>query len=291
MTPSVCVLGLGLMGRPIAQRLSGERFAVSAWNRSPVDTRALRLGRPVTLAEAAAADVLLIIVADTAATGEVLAGLEPHLRPGSVVLDMGSSAPGDSRERARRLAQRGVGWVDAPVSGGPQGAAAGRLAVMVGGDEADVARARPVLDALGAQVTHVGGPGAGHAMKVVNQVIVGLGIEAVAEAMALATGLGFDPALVARALSGGSADTPQLRSAGSRMVRRDYAPGAKVRTILKDIRMADALAGELELTLPQIHGARRVWEQLAESGAAEDDCAILFEAQAPGGRLGRPRAP
>jgi len=289
MTPSVCVLGLGLMGRPIAHRLIREGFAVAAWNRSPLDAEAPELTLCTTLADAAQADVLLLVVSDSAATGEVLAGLEPHLRGGSVVLDMGSSAPADSRERARRLAERDIGWVDAPVSGGPTGAAAGCLAVMVGGGDLDLARVRPVLDALGS-VTHVGGAGAGHAMKVVNQVIVGLGIEAVAEALALATGLGFEPALVGEALSGGSADTPQLRGAGSRMVRRDYAPTAKVRTILKDLRLADELAEDLGLELLQVHGARRVWENLAEAGAAEADCAILFEAQVPGGRLRPPRA-
>src|SRR6185437_2228258 len=109
----------------------------------------------------------------------VLSSLSASLRPGALVIDLGSSEPGDSRERAARLGAAGVGWVDAPVSGGPRGAEKGSLAIMAGGADADYARALPLLSALGAGVTHVGGPGAGHAMKVVNQVIVGLSIEAV----------------------------------------------------------------------------------------------------------------
>ena len=140
--------------------------------------------------------------------------------------------------------------MDAPVSGGPSAAQHGSLAIMAGGGEADFARVRPVLDTLGANVVRVGEAGAGHAMKAVNQLIVGQCIETVAEAMALAHGLGFSPQLVQQALRGGSADNPQLRVQGTRMGRREYEPGGRVRTVLKDLRLAAALADELSLSLP-----------------------------------------
>ena len=283
---SVCVVGLGLMGRPIAARLAADGLQVSAWNRSPLAT-----GPPdgvtlvSSLSEASAADVVLLMLSDSAATGAVLEELEEHLRAGTVVLDMGSSDPGDSRERAARLAARGVGWVDAPVSGGPDGAEGGAQAIMAGGAEADVTRVAPLLDVLGANVAHVGGPGAGHAMKVVNQVIAGLAIDAVAEALALAASLGFGAEDVQRALRGGSADTYQLRVMGARMGRREYAPGAKLRTVRKDLAMADGLAATAGLQLPHLRQALRACDAVIAAGAGDEDCAVVYELRAADGRL------
>jgi 3-hydroxyisobutyrate dehydrogenase-like beta-hydroxyacid dehydrogenase len=286
VSESICVVGLGLMGRPIARRLIGVGFEVRGWNRSPL---APDLTDGIALAgdldAATAADVLLLALADSAATGAVLGALDPRIRPGTLVIDAGSSDPADSRERAARLGQRGAGWVDAPVSGGPGGAARGSLAIMAGALEGDFERARPVLAALGANVAHVGGPGAGHAMKVVNQVIVGLAIEAVAEALALAGAMGFEVGEVQAALRGGSADNPQLRAVGNRIARRDYTPGAKIRTILKDLRMAGGLAESLGLDLPHLRRAQQVCERIVSLGAAEQDCAIVYELLAADGRL------
>ncbi|HXF82452.1 MAG TPA: NAD(P)-dependent oxidoreductase, partial [bacterium] len=182
---TITVFGLGLMGRPLARTLLARGFAARGWNRSRLDPRLVE-GIPLCASweEAATSDVALLMLADSDAVDAVLARLEPLLRPGQLVLDMGSSDPRRSKEHAARLAARGIDWVDAPVSGGPEGAAAGTLAIMAGGAAEAVARARPVLQALGS-VVHVGGPGAGHLVKVLNQVIVGLTIEAVAEALVL----------------------------------------------------------------------------------------------------------
>jgi 2-hydroxy-3-oxopropionate reductase len=122
-------------------------------------------------------------------------------------------------------------------------------------------------------------------MKVVNQVIVGLGIEAVAEALALAAALGFDVGQVQDALAGGSADTPQLRAVGNRIARREYTPGAKVKTILKDLRMAHAIANSVGLELPNVSCTKAICERVADLGAADGDCAILFELHTADGRL------
>ncbi len=200
----MCVVGLGLMGRPIARTLLAVGHDVRGWNRSPLDP-ALTAGIPlcVSLEEVAGADVAVLVLANSDAVGAVLPAFESFLRPGRVVVDMGSSDPARSRVHAERLAEAGVGWVDAPVSGGPEGAEQGTLAIMAGGSEDDCRAVEPLLGALGGFV-RVGGPGAGHTVKIVNQVIVGLTIQAVAEAIALAERAQVDPRLVQRALACGT---------------------------------------------------------------------------------------
>jgi 2-hydroxy-3-oxopropionate reductase len=285
---SVCVVGLGLMGRPIARTLSAAGVEVKGWNRSSLAPEAIGSIELVDgLDEAAQANVILIVVSDSAATGVVLEGLMSHLRAGSVVLDMGSSDPDDSRERAAALERIGVGWVDAPVSGGPPAASTGSLAIMAGGSEADYAAVQPLLEILGANVVHVGGPGAGDAMKAVNQLIVGLSIETVAEALALAEALGFGADLVQRALSGGSADNPQLHVQGTRMGARRYEPGGRVRTVLKDLRLAAKLADAESLSLPALRTTLELYASADRAGAGDEDCAVLYEQQVRDGRLRR----
>lgn len=281
--PSVVVVGLGLMGRPAARRLAEAGIPVRGWNRSTLDPALVEGIELVgTLAEVAAADVVLLLLADSVATGELLAALETHLRAGSVVLNMGTDAPEDSRQRAAALAARGIGWVDAPVSGGPEKTVTGRLAIMAGGSDEDVRRVWPVLEGLGGAVTHVGGPGAGHTMKMVNQVIVSIAVDAVAEALALAETAGFTVSQVQKALQGGNADNPQLNVMGTRMGARNYEPAAaKVRTMLKDIRIAQRLAAELGLVLPLLEVTATRYEALVDRGAADCDVSMLIELNRP----------
>lgn len=278
MALSVSILGLGLMGRPIARTLVAKGFAVTAWNRSRIPgdlTRGIPLA--ASLAEAAKSDVCLLMLADSDAVDAVLAGLERHLTRGRLVLDMGTSDPERSKAHARRLAERGIGWVDAPVSGGPEGAANGTLAIMAGGTDADLERAKPVLDALGGNVVSVGGPGAGHIVKLINQVIVGLTIEAVAEALVLAEKSGIDPRLAQQALRGGFADSKVLQIHGTRMISRTYVPGAKVTTQLKDLRLAMSLARSAAVTLPHLESAARLYQTLLEDGDGDLDHSALHK--------------
>lgn len=265
------------MGRPLARTLLARGFAARGWNRSRLDPRLVE-GIPLCASweEAATSDVALLMLADSDAVDAVLARLEPLLRPGQLVLDMGSSDPRRSKEHAARLAARGIDWVDAPVSGGPEGAAAGTLAIMAGGAAEAVARARPVLQALGS-VVHVGGPGAGHLVKVLNQVIVGLTIEAVAEALVLGERHGVDPRLVQQALRGGFADSRVLQIHGARMIARAYVPGGKVRTQLKDLRLALTLAEEAGVTLPHVASAAARYQTLVERGDGDLDHAALHK--------------
>lgn len=275
MTPTISVIGLGLMGRPMARTLARAGLAVRGWNRSPL-APALTEGIALcaSLADAAAAEICLLMLADSAAVDAVLAELEPLLRPGQLVLDMGSSEPARSRGHAARLAAAGVGWVDAPVSGGPEGAAAGSLAIMAGGADADVARATPALAALG-RATHVGGPGAGHTAKVVNQLIVGLTIEAVAEALALAEASGVAPRTLQAALAGGFADSKILQIHGARMAERRYEPGARAATQLKDLRLAQSLAAVAGLRLPHLDDTAARYERLVALGRGGLDHSAL----------------
>ncbi len=277
MKSSVTVLGLGLMGRPVAAVLTAAGYAVRGWNRSalPADlTEGISLCRG--LEDAAQADVCLLLLADSDATDAVLGGLEPYLRPGRLVLDMGSSDPSRSKTHAARLSAKGIGWVDAPVSGGPDGARTASLAIMAGGSQHDVARVMPVLAALG-RVVRVGPAGAGHTVKIVNQLIVGLTIEAVAEALTLAEKCGIDPRLVQEALKGGFADSKILQIHGTRMIDRAYIPGGRAKTQLKDLRLAIGLAAAARVRLPHLASAAALYEALVARGDGELDHSALHK--------------
>jgi 2-hydroxy-3-oxopropionate reductase len=277
-TTSVCVLGLGLMGRPMTRLLMEAGYEVRGWNRSPLpDVLIGDLPLCRGLDEAARAGVCLLMLADSAAVDAVLNRLEPHLSEGQLVLDMGSSDPARSRLHAERLAEQGIGWVDAPVSGGPEGAAAGTLAIMAGGSQANFTRVKPLLETLGGNVVHVGGPGAGHTVKVINQLIVGLTIEAVAEALTLAEKHGIDPRLVQQALQGGFADSKILQIHGKRMIAHAYVPGGKATTQLKDLRLAQELAAVVSVELPHLQSAITLYETLIAQGDGELDHSALHK--------------
>lgn len=275
---TVSILGLGLMGRPMARNLAAAGIPLLGWNRSAL-ARELTVGIRLagSLEEAAGSQILLLMLSSSAATGELLERLEPMLAAGRLVLDMGSSDPRHSAERARRLGGRGIGWVDAPVSGGAAGAESGRLAIMAGGLDEDVARVRPILETLGENVVRVGGPGAGHAAKAANQVIVGLTLEAVAEALTLAEANGVDPRLLQDALRGGWADSRILQEQGTRMIERDYVPGGKTETLLKDLRLAGDLAAGKGLALPHLESALARYAALVGEGRGPLDCAVVVE--------------
>jgi 3-hydroxyisobutyrate dehydrogenase-like beta-hydroxyacid dehydrogenase len=282
MPEPVSVLGLGLMGRPLARMLAESGYDVTGWNRSPLTPEPGEGIRMVELEEAARAGTLLLVLSDTDAVGEVPGALKPYLREGRLVVDLGTSRPSDSVERAAALAGKGVGWVDAPVSGGPGAILERRLAIMAGGHEVDVARARPILSEVG-RLVHVGGPGAGHTVKLVNQVIVSLAIEAVAEALALAERCGLDLELVRDALAGGSADSRVLQVQGSRMIAHDYTPAAKATIMLKDLRLISEVACSVGVELPHAASARELYEELVAAGDGELDSSALHKL-----RLARP---
>ncbi len=272
-SPRLALLGTGLMGQPIARRLLAAGYDLTVWNRTPAKAEALRAHgakmADTAAAAAAEADVVFSLLENGPVVGQVLFGHQgaaETLRPGGLVIDMASIKPAEARDHAARLAARGIAHLDAPVSGGTLGAEQGTLAIMAGGTTEAVERARPLLAPLG-RLTHVGPSGAGQLAKLANQMIVGITIGAVAEALLLAERGGADPAKVREAIAGGFADSRVLQVHGLRMVERDFAPRGRMTVQLKDLRNALDTAAELGFDAP----VTRLFETLYASGVAHGD--------------------
>ncbi|MBR0751232.1 NAD(P)-dependent oxidoreductase [Bradyrhizobium jicamae] len=250
--PAVAFLGIGLMGGPQARNLLKAGFAVTAWNRSIAKAEAL-IPHGARVAASAAdavreADIVVIMLENGLVVAGVLfeQGVMQALKPGSVVIDMSSIKPAEAKEHALKLAERGVAHLDAPVSGGTIGAEQGTLAIMAGGDAGAFAKAEFVLRAMGRPV-HVGPAGAGQFAKLANQVIVGVTIGAVAEALMLAQQGGADPAKVREALRGGFAESRILDLHAQRMIERDFVTKGRSVTHLKDLDNALDAASRLDI--------------------------------------------
>lgn len=265
----ISLLGTGLMGAPMARRLCAAGLAVMVWNRTRAKAEVLAADGARVAASAAEAvreaDAVITMLEHGDAVQDLLfaQGVADALPRGALLVDMSSIRPAQAREHASALAARGVAHLDAPVSGGTLGAQAGTLAIMVGGEAADFARAAPLLAPLG-RATHVGPHGAGQLAKLANQMIVGITIGAVAEALLLAERGGADPAKVREALRGGFADSRILEVHGQRMVEHDFAKRAAITVQLKDLRNALATGAELGFDAP----ITSLFEQLYASAAA-----------------------
>jgi 2-hydroxy-3-oxopropionate reductase len=276
------MLGIGLMGEPMAKNLLKAGFPLTAWNRTRAKAERLSPdGARVanSAAEAAAgADVVITMLENGAVVEDVLfaQGVAAAMRRGALVIDMSSIKPREARDHAARLAALGVRHIDAPVSGGTLGAAAATLAIMAGGDTADFDAALPVFKALGSAV-RVGPHGAGQLSKLANQMIVGITIGAVAEALQLAEAGGADPALVREAIRGGFAGSKILEVHGERMLKGDFAARATATVQLKDMNNAlDAAAGANDYQLPITTLVRDMYASLCENGGAGVDHSGLF---------------
>ncbi|TLD47263.1 MAG: 2-hydroxy-3-oxopropionate reductase [Accumulibacter sp.] len=250
-------IGCGVMGRPMALHLlrGGHRLAV--WARRQEAAQPLLAAGAVACASpaavASAADVVFTIVtadADVEQTAFAAGGLSEGFAAGSILVDMSTIAPQTARSIAGRLATLGVEMLDAPVSGGGQGATAASLSIMVGGKAAVLDRVRPLLGLLGSTIVHVGDHGAGQVAKACNQLLMVATIQAVAEALHLSRAAGVDPARVSAALAGGSAGSRVLQLMGGRMVARDFAAGVEARLHHKDYAVLIAEAHRLGLPLP-----------------------------------------
>lgn len=277
----IAVLGIGMMGFPMARRLCEAGCQVSAWNRSRSKAERLQpFGATVadTPAQAVAqADVVITLLEHGGVVEDVLfqQGTMAGLRPGALVVDMSSIQPRQAREHAARLASEGVHHLDAPVSGGTVGAEQGTLAIMAGGEAADFERVLPVFELLGKAV-HVGPHGAGQLAKLANQMIVGITIGAVAEALLLCEKGGADMGKVRQAISGGFADSRILQVHGQRMVERDFTKRAAIAVQLKDMRNALATAGEVGFEAPITGMFEQLYAQAGEHGLADLDHSALF---------------
>lgn len=279
--PRIAVLGIGMMGFPMARRLCEAGCTVTVWNRSRSKAERLQpFGAAIadTPAEAVAqADLVITLLEHGGVVDDVLfqQGTGAGLRPGTLVVDMSSIQPRQAREHAARLDALGVHHLDAPVSGGTVGAEQGTLAIMAGGDAADFERARPVLELLGKPV-HVGPHGAGQLAKLANQMIVGITIGAVAEALLLCEKGGANMAQVKQAITGGFADSRILQVHGQRMIERDFTKRAAIAVQLKDMRNALATAGEIGFEAPITGLFEQLFSEATEHGLADLDHSALF---------------
>lgn len=275
----IAFIGLGVMGAPMAHNLlaAGHDLRIHRANQRSqalVDAGATLAPTPAAAAEGA--EAVLLMLPDTPDVTSVLQGADgvlAGLDAGALVIDMSSISPVETEALAAAVGEAGGQYVDAPVSGGEVGAREGTLTIFVGGEDAAVERAMPLLEILGARITHIGAVGAGQATKVVNQIIVALTIEAVAEGLALAEASGIDPARVRAALDGGFASSRILELHGQRMVERAFEPGFRLRLHRKDLRLAQDAAAHHGLSLPGTeavaaqmeHAIARQWQDLDHS--------------------------
>jgi len=254
--PRVGYIGLGDIGAPMAWRIHAAGHALSVYNRSPARSApfaAQGIDVAATAAQLATdCDLVFTCVSDTAAMEQLVfgaKGIAEGARPGTLLVDCSTIHPVRTRELAARLLrERGMAWVDAPVSGGPAGARAGTLAVFAGGKAEDVERARPVLQAFAGQVTLMGPVGNGMAAKVCNQMLSFGSAAVIAETLTLAANFGIDPRLMPKAVTGGFADSNVLRHYGQAMIDGSYA--GKSRTGLKDLDIALDIARETGSATP-----------------------------------------
>jgi len=275
-------VGLGTMGGAMAANVARAGHQVSAWNRSPGRAAGLAdLGIELTdtaSAAAAASELVVTIVSDTPDVEAVLfgpGGVAEGATPGSLVVDMSTISPSATRDFATRLAARGVAMLDAPVSGGSEGARRGSLSIFVGGEPADLERARPVLAAMGSTITHLGPIGSGQAAKAVNQVILAGGYLGVAEGIVLAMKAGLDVEALVAALRGGAAQSWVLENRSGRMLANDYPLGFKVALHRKDLGIALQLARETGAALPVSAMVEALEAGLVGRGHGDEDVSAV----------------
>jgi len=274
-------IGLGIMGRPMALNLkqAGHDLIVPERKSLTADVR----GASEVVADgksvAAKSEVLILMVPDTPDVETVLFGPDGAaggLKRGTMVIDMSSISPLATKEYARKVNALGCDYLDAPVSGGEVGARQATLTIMVGGPEAAFARAKPLFEAMGKNITHVGNEnGAGQTCKVANQIIVALNIQAVSEALVFAAKAGADPAKVRAALMGGFASSRILEVHAERMLKGTFDPGFRIRLHQKDLNLALSAAKELSLSLPNTAIAQQMFTSCAAHGGGDLDHSAL----------------
>lgn len=273
-------IGLGAMGGPMAGHLAAAGRLAVVGNRSRGKAAALAASLQARAAQGAAdfasCEAVMLCVGEDRDVLENVDALGQVLAPGSLVIDHSTVSVEAAREAGRRLAERGIGFLDAPVSGGVEGARNGRLSIMVGGDADLLERARPYLSCYAARIAHMGPQGAGQATKAVNQVMVAGINEAVCEALALAEQLGLESDSLLPTLMAGAASNWFLDKRGATMLRSEFAPGFKCAHMAKDLRIAERMAAEGQLRHPLLSQARGDYEALQAQGHGDADTSALI---------------
>ena len=285
MTERVGFIGLGIMGGPMAGNILKAGFPVTVWNRTASRAEPLaQAGAQVAASPAevaAQSDIIITMVTASEDVRQVTLGEDGVVhgaRPGAVVVDMSTISPQTTREIAEALQAKGIAMLDAPVSGGDVGARNATLSIMVGGDVAVVERVRPVFEAMGKKITHIGPNGAGQTCKLVNQILVVGNNMAMAEALTFATRAGVDVGRVLEAVSGGAAGSWQLSNLGPRILKRDFAPGFSIRNQQKDLRLAIEAADQMGLPLLGTSLIHNLFRVLEADGLADEGTQALVKA-------------
>ena len=269
-------IGLGLMGSGMSMNLVKAGFPVTVWNRTAskmeplLEAGAKGAGSPKEVAENS--DIVVSIVTDSQDVEEVILGPEGAIhgaRSGSVVIDMSTISPSVTRRIAEELGKKGVGMLDAPVSGGAIGARDGTLSIMVGGEDETFQECLPIFEAMGRTVTHVGGNGMGQTVKLVNQILVGTTMLGVAEALMFAKKSGVDLEKCHAAVSGGAAGSWQLTNNGARLLKGDHEPGFKVKDYLKDLRLIMEAAADVNMPLVGTSVVHQMFRSLEAEGLTQ----------------------
>ncbi len=273
-------IGLGAMGAPMAGHLAarGLLAVVDNRTRNKADALAARLGVKAAASHAdfAGCGVVALCVSMDADVMQQVQALADVLAPGAVVVDHSTVSVETAKRAQALLAAKGIGFVDAPVSGGVEGARNGKLSVMAGGDAADLEKVRPVLEAYAARITHMGGTGAGQATKAVNQVLVAGINEAVCEGLALGEKLGLDPAKLLPTLMAGAAGNWFLDKRGATMLANQFTPGFKCGHLLKDLGIVRGMAREAGIRTAVIDQAYADYDELVQRGEADADTSALI---------------
>ena len=281
---AVGFIGLGLMGRPMALNLIKAGHRVHVWSRRRESMQPLLdagAGDCASAAEVARrASITISMVADAPDVEQVTLGADgvaDGASAGHIHIDMSTIAPAAAQSIAARLAARGVVALDGPVSGGEPGAIAGTLTIMVGGDAQACARVQPLFEAMGKSITRIGEAGAGQVAKACNQIITGVGVASVAEALNFAARSGVDGAKVREALLGGFAYSRILENHGQRMLERNFKPGFKAWMHQKDVRIVMDEAHRLGLALPTAAATMQLFNAMAGCGLGEDDSVAMLK--------------
>lgn len=284
--PRCGFIGLGAMGAPMAGHLHarGLLAVVSNRTRAKADALAAQLGvrAAASAADFADCDVVLLCVSADADVLQNVQSLREVLKAGARVVDHSTVSADTAREAAHLLAERGIGFIDAPVSGGAEGARYGKLSIMVGGSADDLEAVRPALEAYALRITHMGATGAGQCTKAVNQVLVAGINEAVCEGLALGEKLGLDPDKLLPTLGAGAAGNWFLDKRGSTMLRSEYVPGFKCAHLLKDLTIVLGMARSAGVNTAVIEQALADYAQLVERGLGDADTSALIELKRQG---------
>ena len=281
MADTVGFIGLGIMGKPMAENLIGAGYELVVFNRTREKAEELD---GATVAEsprevAEQSDVIVTMLPDSPQVEEVLAGEDgvfEGVREGAVIVDMSTISPVVTEELAERAREKGASMLDAPVSGGDVGAIEGTLSIMVGGSEEDFARALPLFEVMGGTVTHVGPTGTGQVVKAANQIVVALTIEAVSEALVLGSKGGVAPDKILDVLGGGLAGNKVMEVKREKMLSHSFDPGFRVELHHKDLGIALAAGREYGVTLPVTAVVDQMLETLKMRGRGDQDHSALL---------------